>query len=101
MSSELKKEFINECINNRTFLGYTSKDVADSLIDVSEQDYIDFEDGKYVMTNENIKRLMKVLCIEKPNAFDVNKYIDTTGLDEVEVDDLSKIVKAIVGDDNA
>ena len=101
MSSELKNEFINECINNRIFLGYTSKDVANSLIEVSEQEYIDFEGGKYIMSSENIKRLMRVLCIEKPNAFDVNQYIDTTGLDEVELDDLSKIVKTIVGDDNA
>ena len=101
MSSELKKEFINECINNRIFLGYTSKDVANSLIEVSEEEYIDFEAGKYIMSSENIKRLMRVLCIEKPNAFDVNQYIDTTGLDEVELDDLSKIVKTIVGDDNA
>ena len=101
MSNELKKEFVSECINNRLFLGYTFKDVADSLIDVSEEEYINFEEGKYVMSNENIKRLIRVLCIKKPESFDVNKYIDTTGLDEKEIEDLSKMVEIIVGEENA
>lgn len=100
MDNNFKKEFIKECKNNRIYLGYTFSDISKVLIDVSEDEYMKFEDGKYNMSNENVKRLIRVLCIKKPTDIDINKYIDITGLDDVEIEDLSNILEVIVGEDN-
>lgn len=100
MSINFKKEFINECIKNREYLELTCKDMSLCLVNVSEDDYSNFESGKYSMSKENIERIMRVLCINKPKLFDINKYLDTKGLDEEEIEDLSKIVELIVGEDN-
>ncbi len=97
----LKNEFINQCIKNRKYLGFSCRDMSLCLNGVSEADYIGFEEGKYPMSKENVHRLMKVLCIEKPNNTNYSEYIDTTGLTEEEIEDLSMIVEAIVGDENA
>ena len=100
MNSKFKKEFIDECVKNREFLGYSYNDVASSLINVSEEEYINFEEGNFSLSSENIKRLMRLLCVKKPSSIDVNKYIDTSGLNEVEIEDLSKMVSIIVGEEN-
>ena len=93
-------EFVNECRKNRLYLGLTSKDMANCLIDVSEDNYNDFEDGKYGMSKENIERLVRVLCVSKPKDFDINKYLDVSELNKEEVNDLTEIVKVIVGEEN-
>lgn len=98
MSNSFKQEFINECINNRNYLGFTNKDMANCLINVSEKDYIEFEKGNYSMSKENIERLTRVLCIKKPVKFDINKYLDTSELSEEEKEDLTSIVEMIVGE---
>ena len=100
MATSFKKDFINECINNRQYLGLTNKDMSLCLINVSEEDYYNFELGTYSMSKENIERIMRVLCISKPKTFDVNKYLNTSELNQEEIDDLSKIVELIVGEDN-
>ena len=93
-------EFIKQCIINRKNLEFSYKDMSNCLIDVSEEDYEQFEKGNYIMDKENIKRIMRVLCVKEYNEIDINDYIDTTGLDEEEIKDLSKIVCEIVGDGN-
>lgn len=100
MNNKLKKEFIDQCKKNRNYLGYSFNDVADCLIGVSEEDYMNFEENKYTMSKDNIKRLIRVLCINKPEEIKASDYIDISGLDENEVKDLSDIVEFIVGENN-
>ena len=101
MSNDFIYEFKNECKKNREYLGYSFYDVSVSLVDVSEEEYENFENGKHMLSKENIERLARVLCIKKPITFDVNDYIDTEGLTKEELKDLSDIIFEIVGDDNA
>ena len=101
MSSNFMCEFKKECKKNREYLGYSFYDVSVSLIDVSEEEYKSFEEGNIVLSKENIERLARVLCVKKPIEFDVNNYIDTEGLSQEEIDDLSNIVYELVGDENA
>lgn len=100
MKNDFKNEFINECIKNRNYLGYTCDHVSKCLIGVSEQEYVSFESGNFAMSRENVERLVRLLCIKKPKKFDVNDYIDTSDLNEVELEDLTKIVEYIVGEEN-
>ena len=93
--------FLNECIKNREFLGYSYKDMSNCLIKVTTDQYSAFEKGEYKMTKDNLMRIIRVLCIEKNKPFDVNEYIDTKGLTKEEIDDLSQVIASIVGDDNA
>ena len=93
--------FINECKKNRVFLNYSCKDMANCLVNVSEEDYIKFEDYNYKMSKENLIRIARVLCLKKVQIMDVNNYIDTSELEEEEIKDLSKVISAIVGDENA
>jgi len=95
------KIFIDECIKNRNFLEFSYKDMSNCLINVSCEDYLNFEKCKYKMSKENLIRICRVLCIKKPISFDVSSYIDTSELDEDEIKDLSKIIYEIVGDNNA
>ena len=92
--------FINECIKNRKFLEYTHKDMSNCLIGVSEKDYADFESGNYTMSKENLDRIVRVLKVKKPTYFDVSKYINVDEYDEEEIDDLTKVISTIVGEDN-
>ena len=61
----------------------------------------EFEKGKGMLSLENLRKIAKVLCIEKPTDKDLSKYIDINGLDVEELNDIAKVVNAIVGDDNA
>lgn len=101
MNNNFIYEFKKECKKNREYLGYSFSDVSVALIDVSEEDYANFEDGNNVLSKENLERLARVLCVKKPYDFNVENYIDTTGLTIEEIDDLSSILFEIVGDDNA
>ena len=101
MNNNFIYEFKKECKKNREYLGYSFSDVSVALIDVSEDDYANFEDGNNVLSKENLERLARVLCVKKPYDFNVENYIDTTGLTIEEIDDLSSILFEIVGDDNA
>lgn len=95
------KIFVKECIKNRNFLEFTYDDMSRCLINVSAEDYANFEKGQYKMTKENLIRIARVLCIEKPSSKDISNYIDTTGLDEDEIKDLASVISVIVGDENA
>ena len=97
----IKREIIKECINNRKYLGLSCKDMSNCLINVSEKDYVEFEQGNYPMNKENVQRIIKVLCISKPNKKDYSEYIDTTGLNKEEIEDLCSVLEVIVGDDDA
>jgi uncharacterized hydantoinase/oxoprolinase family protein len=101
MNNNFIYEFKKECKKNREYLGYSFSDVSVALIDVSEEDYANFEDGNNVLSKENLERLARILCVKKPYDFNVENYIDTTGLTIEEIDDLSSILFEIVGDDNA
>lgn len=92
--------FIDECIKNRKFLEYTHKDMSNCLIGVSEKDYADFEDGNYVMSKENLDRIVRVLKVKKPTSFDISDYINVDEYDEDEIKDLSNVISVIVGEDN-
>ena len=95
------KIFINECIKNRKFLSFSYKDMSNCLKDVSQQDYANFEKGLYKMSKENLIRIVRVLCIEKPSSIDFEHGLDLNELDDDEIKDLSKVAEAIVGDENA
>lgn len=95
------KMFVKQCIKNRIYLDFSPKDMENCLIDVSQKQYEDFEKGKYFMSKENIIRLTRVLCIEKPVTQNIDKFIDINGLNDEELTDLSKVLSGIVGDDNA
>ena len=92
------KEFIKQCKKNRLALDYTYDDVSDSLIGVSEKEYIEFEEGRGTLSEENLDRLCRILCLKSPKKFNLDDYIDTDGLNEEELDDLKKVVEVIVGD---
>ena len=98
MNKQFIFEFKSECKKNREYLGYSFSDVSVSLIDVSEEEYRNFEETDYMLSRENLERLTRVLCISKPNVFDVNKYIDTSDLNEEELEDITRVVASIVGD---
>ena len=94
-------KFIKQCIINRNSLEFSCKDMSNCLIDVSEEEYKEFENGNYSMSKENIERIMRVLCLTEYKEIDINDYIDTNELSEEEIKDLSKIVCDIVGDVDA
>jgi len=83
-------------------LEFTYKDISNCLIGVSEKEYKDFEDGNYNMSIENVKRLLKVLCIEKPVFSDVEKYLDfsNSDLSKSDIEDIKNIAYEIVGGNN-
>ena len=95
------KTFLKECIKNRKFLDFSCKDMANCLTNVSADDYANFEAGEYKMSKDNLIKIARVLCIEKPVVKDISDYIDISELTEEEVNDLTKVVAAIVGDENA
>ena len=99
--SEEYKIFVKQCIKNRKFLDYSYKDMAACLIDISESEYASFEQGSYIMDKNNLKRLSRVLCIKKPITINLNDYIDTSELDDDEINDIAKAFSTIVGDENA
>lgn len=94
-------EFIKQCILNRKNLEFSYKDMSNCLIDVSAKEYEEFEKGNYRMSQENLKRIMRVLCIHEYKEIDIDSYIDTEGLNEDEIKDLSKIVCELVGEVDA
>lgn len=100
MNSEYKL-FVKQCIKNRKYLEFSYEDMANCLINVSPNDYEDFECENYSMSKENLIRIARVLCVKKPSSVDIKDYIDTNGMTEDEVKDLAKALNAIVGDDNA
>jgi hypothetical protein len=95
------KVFLKECIKNRKFLEFTYQDMSNCLTNVSVDDYANFEKGQFSMSKDNLIRITRVLCIEKPVIKDIEDYIDVDGLTEDEINDLTKVVAAIVGDENA
>lgn len=97
----IKREMLSKCINNRKYLELTCANMASYLKSVSEEDYVNFEKGEYLMSEENLERISRVLCIDLNDNFNIEDYIDTTGLSEEEINDLKGIVKGIVGDNNA
>ena len=94
------KLFLIECIKNRKFLEFTYKDMSNCLIEVSEDDYIKFEKGRYKMSKENLIRIVRVLCINKPSTKNIDKYINISELSKEEISDLSNVISSIVGDVN-
>ena len=97
--NNVKKEFIKECLNNRNYLEFTYKDMANCLVGVSEKEYKEFEAGNYNMSIENARRLVKVLCIKKPMATEIEKYLDFSNseLSKSDIDDIKNIAIEIVG----
>ncbi len=95
------KEFIKQCKNNREILELSYADVSACLVDMDEKEYEKFENNGGYISEENIDRLIRLLCIEKINSFNLEEYIDTEGLDEDQIKDLSKIVEEIVGEFDA
>ena len=91
--------FLKQCKKNREILEFTYQDMANCLINMSAKEYSLFETGKTkTISKENLKRLVRVLCIEEMYQFDLNDYIDTSGLTEEEILDLSNIVEQLVGE---
>ena len=101
MSNDFIYEFKKECKKNREYLGYSFYDVCVALIDVSEKEYENFENGNEMLSKENIERLARVLCVKRPIDWDINNYIDTEGLSKDEIKDLEDILVDLVGDDYA
>ena len=93
--------FVNQCIKNREILEFSYKDMVNCLINITEEDYINFEKGTYLMSKENMIRIARVLCVEKPLFKDISEYIDVSGLSDNEIADLSKVIAALEGDDIA
>lgn len=98
--SDFINEFREECKKNREYLDLTIQDISNALINVSEKEYFDFENGNKNLSKENLQRLAKILCINKPSLFDIDEYIDTTYLSKEEIEDVSKVVEFIVGVEN-
>ena len=96
-----KNSFVRQCKKNREILEYTYKDISNVLVDVSEGEYKAFEEGKTLLNKDNLERLVKILCIEEYNKFDLNDYIDLSDLEEEEINDLSEIVEKLVGEVDA
>jgi len=97
----INDKFLNLCVNNRIILELSCDDMASYLVNVSEKEYVAFENGKYSMSEENLKRICRVLCVRPSSKFKLEDYIDVEGLSEEEYADLSKVVESIVGDSNA
>ena len=95
----VKEEFIDECIKNRKYLGFSHLDMANCLINMSENDYKNFELGKYNISKENVSRLIKVLCIEKPIKQE-NILELSSDLSEEEREDLLNLASELVGEFN-
>ena len=95
------KLFLKECVKNRNYLEFSYQDMSNCLDNVSEEEYEDFEKGKNMLSLANLRKIAKVLCIEKPLEKDLSNYIDVSELDEEELNDISNVINAIVGDDNA
>lgn len=96
-----KNSFIRQCKKNRELLGFSYKDVNNVLIDAKENEYRAFEDGKVMLSKENLERIVRVLCIEEFNKFNLDDYIDIDGMDKDEILDLKNIVEKIVGEVDA
>lgn len=97
----MKEEFLKVCINNRIFLNLSVEEMASYLRNVSSKQYEAFEEGDYDMSRENIERICRILCVKKPLNFKLEDHIDIDSVDEDDLEDISKIVEAIVGDENA
>ena len=93
-----KENFLRQCIKNREILEYSYKDVSDALENVTEEEYKNFENGKVMISKENLQRLVRLLCLEDFNQFDLEQYIDTSGLSDEEIDDLKEVVEKLVGE---
>ena len=93
--------FVRQCIKNRKYLEFSYKDMANCLSKVSENDYENFEKGKYMMSKDNLIKIARVLCVEKPLFKDISEYADISGLSENEIKDLSRMFAMLEGDDNA
>ena len=63
------EKFLLTCINNRQILEYSEREMAGYLVNVSEKDYVSFEKGKYSMSEENLKRICRVLCVKPKKKF--------------------------------
>ena len=96
-----KIEFIRQCKKNREFLEFSYKDMSNCLINVNEDEYKLFEEGKFSISKENLMRIVRVLCIEESNKFDLSDYIDVNGIDEEQINDLSNIIEELVGEVDA
>ena len=95
------KIFVKQCIKNRKYLEFSYKDMVNCLNKVSEEDYANFEKGQYLMSKDNLIRISRVLCVEKPIFKDIGEYLDTKELSENEIRDLSKVISVLEGEDNA
>ena len=93
-----KLEFIKQCKKNREILEFSFLDVSSCLIDVSENEYRLFEQGKLSISKENLGRLVRILCIKQQNQFYLEDYVDTSGLSEEEISDLKTVVEELVGE---
>ena len=96
-----KLDFIKQCRENRKILGFTYFDMSACLFNVSEEQYKLFENGKCWMSEENLRRIVRVLCIEHKKEFYLEDYVDVTGLSEEEVMDIKGIVETLVGEVDA
>lgn len=97
----MKEEFLKVCIKNRLFLKLSVEELASYLSGVSSKEYEAFEEGNYDMSKENIERICRILCVKKPIKFNLEDHIDINSVNDEELEDISKIVEAIVGDENA
>ena len=93
----VKEQFIQECIKNREYLGFTYLDMSNCLIDMSENDYKNFELGKYEISKENAIRLTRILCLQKPKNKTIELEFDDDISDE-DKEDLLKIASELEGD---
>ena len=95
------EKFLLTCINNRNVLEYSEKEMSSYLDGVSEKDYVDFERGKYLMSKNNLMKIVRILAIKASEIFSLKDYIDTEGLSDEDVADLTIVVSKIVGEENA
>jgi len=96
-----KSSFLKQCKKNREILDFSYQDISNVLIGVSATEYKNFEDGKILVSRENLERIARVLGIEEFNKFNLDDYIDTDGLSEEEIVDLKDIVEKLVGEVDA
>ena len=96
----VKEEFIKDCIKNRKYLGFSYEDMANCLIDMNANDYKNFELGKCNISKENVTRIIRILCIERPKLNEINLDLDST-LSNDEKEDLFSIACMLEGDFNA
>lgn len=95
------EKFLLTCINNRNVLEYSEKEMSSYLDNVSEKDYVSFEQGKYLMSKNNLIKIVRILAIKASEIFSLKDYIDTEGLSDEEVDDLTSVISKMVGEENA